>query len=138
MKEYLFSDLSIGTKETFTVEVTESMMTLFHEMSGDENPMHMESDYAKEHGYDDKLVYGLLTSSFYSRLVGMYLPGKYCILKSIEVFFERPVYIGDVLVVSGRVKEKDERFMQISIRANIKNQARKTTSKANILVGFYE
>lgn len=138
MKEYCFDSCEIGTKESFTVEVTESMMASFQDISGDENPMHLNGEYAKAHGYNDRLVYGLLTSSFYSKLVGMYLPGKYCILKSIEVFFERPVYIGDVLTITGRVKEKDERFMQMNVKASIKNQHEKTISKANILVGFYE
>lgn len=138
MKEYRFDSCEIGTKESFTVEVTESMMASFQDISGDENPMHLNGEYAKAHGYNDRLVYGLLTSSFYSKLVGMYLPGKYCILKSIEVFFERPVYIGDVLTITGRVKEKDERFMQMNVKASIKNQHEKTISKANILVGFYE
>lgn len=138
MNEYCFEKCNIGTSESFAVEVTEEKMDLFCDISGDENPMHMDAEYAKSHGYGERLVYGLLTSSFYSKLVGMYLPGKYCILKSIEVFFERPVYIGDVLIVSGIVKEKDERFMQIRIKAKIKNQFGKTISKANILVGFYE
>ena len=133
MKEYVFSDCEIGLSESFSVEITESMMTNFSAVSGDKNPMHMSSDYAKKHGYEDRLVYGM-----FSCLVGMYLPGRYCILKTIEVFFERPVYIGDVLTVSGKVKDKDERFMQINIKGTIKNQKGKTISKANILVGFYE
>lgn len=138
MKEYRFDDCIIGIRESFTVEVTESMMSLFESVSGDKNPMHLDGEYAKAHGYNDRLVYGLLTSSFYSKLVGMYLPGKYCILKTIEVSFERPVYIGDILTITGRVKEKDERFSQMLVKANIKNQHGKTISKANILVGFYE
>ena len=138
MKDYHFDNCDIGTNASFSVEITETMMALFHDISGDKNPMHMDGDYAQNHGYDGRLVYGLLTSSFYSKLVGMYLPGQYCILKSIEVFFERPVYIGDTLLVTGRVKEKDDRFRQATIKANIKNQLGKTVSKANILVGFYE
>jgi enoyl-coA hydratase, R-specific len=138
MKEYRFDDCDIGTNESFTVEVTESMMALFQVVSGDENPMHLDGEYAKGHGYENRLVYGMLTSSFYSRLVGMYLPGKYCILKSIEIFFVRPVYINDVLFITGRVKEKDKRFKQMNIKASMKNQHGKTISKADILVGFYE
>ena len=138
MKEYCFDDCDIGTNESFTVEVTESMMALFQVVSGDENPMHLDGEYAKGHGYENRLVYGMLTSSFYSRLVGMYLPGRYCILKAIEIFFVRPVYINDVLFITGRVKEKDKRFKQMNIKASMKNQYGKTISKADILVGFYE
>ena len=138
MKEYRFDDCDIGTNESFTVEVTESMMALFQVVSGDENPMHLDGEYAKGHGYENRLVYGMLTSSFYSRLVGMYLPGRYCILKAIEIFFVRPVYINDVLFITGRVKEKDKRFKQMNIKASMKNQHGKTISKADILVGCYE
>ena len=138
MKEYRFDDCDIGTNESFTVEVTESMMALFQVVSGDENPMHLDGEHAKGHGYENPLVYGMLTSSFYSRLVGMYLPGRYCILKAIEIFFVRPVYINDVLFITGRVKEKDKRFKQMNIKASMKNQHGKTISKADILVGFYE
>lgn len=138
MNEYTFEECNIGLEESFTVAVTEEMMRMFCDISGDENPMHMDAEYASKHGYDNRLVYGLLTTSFYSRLVGMRLPGKYCILKSIDVSYERPVYIGDVLTVTGRVKEKDDRFMQILIKGRIKNQFGKTVSKSTIIAGFYE
>ena len=138
MNEYRFDAFNIGTQECFKVTVTEKMMELFREISGDENPMHMDGTYANNHGYEARLVYGMLTGSFYSKLAGMYLPGKYCILKSVEIYFERPVYIGDILKVSGKVKEKDDRFQQAIVKGRIVNQAGKTVSKANILVGFYE
>ncbi|WP_406039748.1 MaoC family dehydratase [Succinimonas sp.] len=138
MNDYHFNNCDIGTNASFSIEITETMMSMFHDISGDENPLHMKEDYARNHGHNGRLVYGLLTSSFYSRLVGMYLPGQYCIMKSIEIFFQRPVYIGDILIVTGRVKEKDDRFIQATISANIQNQLGKVVSKANILVGFYE
>ena len=138
MNDYRFDNCDIGTKESFTVVISDKMMSSFCALSGDENPMHMDKDYAQQHGYDDRLAYGLLTSSFYSTLVGMYLPGRYCILKTIEVYFERPAYIGDTITVVGRVTEKDDRFNQITVRAKNKNQFDKTISKAKIIVGFYE
>jgi 3-hydroxybutyryl-CoA dehydratase len=80
----------------------------------------------------------MLTASLYSTLAGMYLPGEKCILKSVETYFQNPVYVGDILNVSGVVKEKDERFQQVTVKAKITNQNGKTVSKATILVGFYE
>ena len=138
MNDYKFDTLDIGVDAEFEVIITEKMMLQFREISGDENPMHLDSEYAIKHGYESNIVYGLLTASFYSKLAGMFLPGKYCILKSVETFFERPVYIGDVLRIYGKVKEKDDRFQQAIVKAKITNQHNKTVSKANILVGFYE
>lgn len=138
MNEYKFNTFDIGIQESFEIEVTEKMIQQFREISGDENPMHLDELYAQEHGYEHKLVYGMLTSSFYSKLAGMYLPGRYCILKSVESFFQNPVYVGDILKISGKVKDKDDRFRQATVKAKITNQFGKTVSKANILVGFYE
>ncbi len=137
MNEYTFVSLEIGCSDSFEINITEEFLQKFRELTGDENPMHIDDDYARQQGYPSKIVYGLLTSSFYSKLVGMYLPGKFCILKSIESSFERPVYVGDVLTIQGRVKEKDDRFEQATVKAKITNQCGKTVSRATILVGFY-
>lgn len=138
MNEYKFDSIAVGDNECFEVTISEDKMSLFKDISGDINPMHIDDNYAQKHGYSSRLVYGMLTASFYSTLVGVYLPGRFCILKSVESGFERPVYLGDRLTVSGRVIEKDERFQQLTIKARIVNQEGKTVSKAKILVGFYE
>lgn len=138
MNEYTYETISVGIEESFSVTISEEMLNNFKALSGDENPMHNDEEYAIEHGFSSKIVYGMLTASFYSKLAGMYLPGKYCILKSVESFFERPVYVNDTLTVKGKVKEKDERFNQIIVKAKIVNSNGKTVSKANIIAGFYE
>lgn len=138
MNEFHFEDFEVGVTASFDTDITENMMKKFLDVCDDTNPMHMDDTYALKYGYSSRLVYGMLTASFYSKLAGCYLPGKFCILKSVESFFERPVYIGDTLTVTGRVKEKDERFKQATVKARIKNQHGETVSKANILVGFYE
>ncbi len=75
MNHYTISELTIGLTESFTVEVTEEMQDKFTEISEDINPMHIDEDYAKKHGCKGRLVYGMLTSSFYSRLACVYLLG---------------------------------------------------------------
>lgn len=138
MNEYTFDTLDIGLTESFKVNITANMLDSFKELSGDTNPMHMEDSYAHAHGYESRLVYGMLTASFYSRLAGMYLPGKYCILRSVEALFKSPVYVGDELEIVGTVMEKDERFGQATIKARVINADGRTVSRANIVVGFYE
>lgn len=86
-------------------------------------------------GYNDKLVYGMLTASFYSKLVGVYLPGEYCLFHECDVQWPKPVYIGDVLTVVGKVIEKNEQFRRIKIKAFIKNQNGDKVSRAVLTVG---
>lgn len=138
MNTFNFCEFEIGFKLSFNTEITLDKMNHFFAICGDENPMHMSDEYAQSKGFKSRLVYGMLTASLYSTLAGMYLPGEKCILKSVEAFFQKPVYIGDVLTITGCVAEKDDRFQQATVKAKITNQNGKTVSKANILVGFYE
>jgi 3-hydroxybutyryl-CoA dehydratase len=107
-------------------------MNKFLDISNDINPLHIDKNYAKQKGFKDRVVYGMLTSSFYSTLVGVYLPGKYCILQGIDIQFSKPVYIDDELRISGKVSYINEAYKQIEIKATIINQENKKVSKATI------
>lgn len=95
MNKYKFEDLYLGLKEEFDVVVTEEKMKQFENLSGDINPLHIDEEYAKSKKMIGKVVYGMLTSSFYSTLVGVHLPGEKCFLQGIDINFKKPVFIGE-------------------------------------------
>ncbi len=136
MNEYRFEDLKIGQEEYFTVTVTQEMMDSFLDLSGDTNPLHNDEGFALSQGYQNKVVYGLLTTSFLSRLVGVYLPGRYCLLQGIDVKYSRPVYVGDILIVKGIVDELHESVKRAVIKVFIQNQDEKKVVKGKAEVGF--
>jgi 3-hydroxybutyryl-CoA dehydratase len=138
MNEYKFSDIEIGLEESFEVTIDSSKMAKFLDISNDTNPLHVDSNYAKKKGFPNRVVYGLLTSSFYSTLVGVHLPGKYCILQGIDIQFSEPVYVGDVLKVYGKVSYINEAYKQIEIKGFITNQNNKKISKAVIKTGVLD
>jgi|TARA_B110000091_G_C13549483_1_gene363810 3-hydroxybutyryl-CoA dehydratase len=138
MNEYKFSEIQIGLEESFHIKVDVSKMDKFLEISDDINPLHIDSKYAKEKGFTSRLVYGLLTSSFYSTLVGVYLPGKYCILQGIDILFSKPVYIDDILKISGKVSYINEAYKQFEIKAIITNQENEKVSRATIKIGVMD
>lgn len=134
MNAYTFDEIQVGYSADFEVVVTEKMMQQFLEISDDYNPLHVDADYAKSNGFNGKVVYGLLQAAFYSKLIGVYLPGKYCVLENIETSFYYPVFVGDRLIISGQVKEKHDAVRSMDISAKIVNQSGKRTSKAKIMV----
>ncbi|MFT5759374.1 MAG: 3-hydroxybutyryl-CoA dehydratase [Alteromonadaceae bacterium] len=138
MNSYKFEDIKVGLEEEFSVKVDSEKLNKFLEISGDINPLHVDSEYSKSKGFIDRVVYGMLTSSFYSTLVGVYLPGKYCILQGIDIQFSKPVYINDTLKLSGKVSYINEAYKQIEIKAMITNQDNKKVSKATIKVGLMD
>ena len=78
----------------------------------------------------------MLQGAVYSQLVGVWLPGKYCLLQDIKLSFMSPVYIGDTLTVTGEVCDVDERYHRVTIRAVMRNQEGKKVSRARIDVGL--
>jgi|TARA_B100000795_G_scaffold215766_1_gene169638 3-hydroxybutyryl-CoA dehydratase len=138
MNEYKLSNIKIGLEESFSVVIDSSKLDKFLDISNDLNPLHVDNSYAKEKGFDGRVVYGLLTASFYSTLVGVYLPGKYCILQSIDTQFLKPVYIGETLTIAGKISYINAAYKQIEIQATIVNQNGQKVSKATIKTGLID
>lgn len=134
VNEYSISDLTIGQTEEFTVTITEKMQDMFKEITGDINPLHLDQDFARFKGYSDRLVYGMLTASFFSTLVGVYLPGKHCLFRECNVQWPNPVYPGDVLTVAGRIIEVNLDLKIVVIKAEIRNQVNKKVARAKLQV----
>ena len=123
MNEYKFEDIYKGQIEEFTFEITEEKMQQFCNISGDNNPLHTDLNYAKTKGYNEVVVYGLLTTSALSTLAGVYLPGKYSLIHSVEISYARPVFVSSSpLKVRGEVIEKDDRFSRITVKVSIFNK----------------
>lgn len=127
-----------GVTHEFEVLLTEQHMQQFLNISGDINPMHIDTEFAMSRQMNGRVVYGMLTSSFYSTLIGVYMPGKYALLHSIDIQFLKPVYIGDILKIVGEISEVNNIFNQVSIKASITNQHNVKVSRAKIKVGVLE
>jgi len=135
MNSYTFDQLFEGLEESFSVDVTKEQMDMFLAISGDTNPLHTNAEHAKSKGFKDCVVYGLLTSTFYSTLAGVHLPGRHCLLQGIDIKFVKPVFAGDILTVSGKVSYLNEAFKVAEIKAVIRNQNNVKVSSAKINVG---
>ena len=133
---FKYDEISVGDDFSFEAIISLDKQNQFTEISGDLNPLHIDKDYAVKNKFEDRVAYGLLTSSFYSKLIGVYIPGDRCLLNEITVKFKNPAYIGDKVEVSGKVIEKYDLFSQLVISAKIvRTSDSKVISKAKIKVG---
>lgn len=64
MNEYKFEDIKLNMTEEFTVEITKKMQEDFKANIGDINPIHSDKEFAEKKGFNDILVFGMLTASF--------------------------------------------------------------------------
>lgn len=135
INEYKFEDISIGHEETFEVSITKDMEDNFRHLTGDVNPLHFDDEFAKKTGnYPSHVTFGMLTASMLSTLAGVYLPGKYSLIHSVEVGFTKPVFVGDTLTVIGTVENKQDGLNLLMLKVAIKNQTGKTVVKGKMKV----
>lgn len=135
MNTYTYDEIVGGLTCSFEREITTEMEDRFREISGDENPLHKDDAFARQmKGAPSHVCFGMLTASLYSTLCGMYIPGKYSLIHSMELQFQQPVFAGDRLIVTGTVADKQDGLKLLIVKAKITNQNGKCVSKANIKV----
>jgi len=120
--ELTFDQIDIGLTKEFDVIITQSLVDDFAKISGDYSPIHMNEEFAKLTKFGKKIVHGMLLASLLSRMVGMYLPGKYALYSSQTLEFHNPCFIGDKITVSSIVNDKSESTKIIKIESKITNE----------------
>ena len=123
--EYSFNEIKIGLEHHFEISIDEKLEGDFAKISGDFNPLHMDEQYAKKTKFGKRVCHGMLLASFFSKLVGMYLPGKNALYFSQNLNFVEPCFIGDIVIVKGKIINKSESTKMIKIETTIKNNTGK-------------
>ncbi|MGE0278492.1 MAG: SDR family oxidoreductase [Alphaproteobacteria bacterium] len=86
----------------FETELDLAAAQSFADLSGDQNPIHVDAEYAAQTPFKRQVLHGAYSAGLISRLAGMYLPGKGCLLHAMKLRFVAPVQPPVRLVVSGR------------------------------------
>jgi 3-hydroxybutyryl-CoA dehydratase len=90
-----------------TFPVTEEAIVKFAQLSGDDNPVHLDEAFASTTQFGTRIAHGMLSGGFISAMVGTRLPGYGSIYLSQTMRFRRPVKIGDEVVVTATVTALD-------------------------------
>lgn len=122
VSQYTLKDIEEGLRKTFKVNITESMVNEYARITGDYSPMHMDEEYARKTEFGHRICHGMLIGSFFSRLVGMHLPGENGLLLSYSCRHPLPCYMNRELIVDGVITGKSEATRIITIKATIKDE----------------
>lgn len=102
---HTIEDLSEGMSETYVRTVTSREIEQFAEVSGDDNPIHLDADYAAETMFGERIAHGMLSAGFISAILGTRLPGPGGIYLSQSLKFKAPVKLGDEVTTTVTVTE---------------------------------
>ena len=91
----------IGSKFKHSWSISQSQLDEFAHLSGDRNLLHTDGNYAKSHGFKDKVVHGALILAKVSEFIGMKLPYKDVVWLYSNIIFSNPLYLDEEVELSG-------------------------------------
>lgn len=100
---YFFEDLAVGMEASHTKRILAEDIEVFADLSGDDNPLHLNDEFAACTMFKQRIAHGMLTASLLSTVIGTKLPGPGCIYLSQSLNFRAPVRIGDEVTATARI-----------------------------------
>lgn len=97
------SQFTVGQKATWTRTITEADVNAFAGITGDFNPLHVDSEFASRSRFRERIAHGMLTAGVISAVLGMRLPGPGGIFLSQTLKFLKPVRLGDTITAEAEV-----------------------------------
>ncbi len=108
-KGYTIGQLSVGMQASFTKQVSNDDIVKFAEVSGDNNPVHLDEEFAKTTRFGGRIAHGMLSAGHISAVLANELPGPGTIYLGQTLAFKAPVKPGDVVVTTVEVKSIEKR-----------------------------
>ena len=108
MRGLYLEDLSVGQSAELVRTVGEADIVAFAAVTGDNNPVHLDADYAATTSFGERIAHGMLSAGYISAVLGTTLPGPGAIYLSQTLKFKRPVRIGDAVTARATVTQIDE------------------------------
>lgn len=116
MKQYYFEDLVPGTSESITRRITAPLIEAFADVSGDNNPLHLDDAYAATTQFCERIAHGALLTSLMSAVLGTKLPGLGTVYLSQTTKFIAPVKIGDEVATSVTVVSRSDQKNKVTLK----------------------
>ena len=132
---FFIEDLRLNQTEEFEKKITEKDINEFAKLSGDDNPVHTNSDFAKKTIFKQKVAHGFLSASLISMLIATKLPGPGSIYLSQNLKFLAPVFIDDLVRVKVTVEEIEQEKKKVKLQTEcFKNEKKIISGEAVVLV----
>src|SRR5437763_12656384 len=117
-----FNDFAVGDHASIDREIRAEDVVRFVELTGDDNPVHVDEEYAAAMGLRARVVHGMLTSGYVSTVIGTLLPGPGALWLSERFSFRTPVFVGDRIHVEVRVRHISPRTPVLVLDVEVRNQ----------------
>jgi acyl dehydratase len=116
---HTYESLEIGDSFQFTRTISHDDVQLFADVTGDDNPIHVDADYAEDTRFGKPIVHGVLLLGIISKVLGRDFPGHGSVAVAISCRFIRPVPVGSEVTIEVKVAEKIEKRRHVRMRVYV-------------------
>lgn len=106
MKIHRFDDVQVGDAlpELVTAPLTRHTLGLYAGASGDFNPLHIDSDFARQAGMPDVFAHGMLSMAYLARILTHWVDQS--AIRSYSVRFLAITHVGDQVSCRATIADK--------------------------------
>lgn len=115
------NEIVLNSSFEFSKIFSENDVNTFAKISEDNNPIHLNEEYASKSIFRKRVVHGILLTSMFSKILGTIYPGEGCIYLSQSVKFTKPVFIGEKILAKVTLTYFDNSKMQGVFTTNCYN-----------------
>ena len=117
-------------------KVTNQVYDGFISTFNDQNPLHVNESFAKDKGFNGKVMHGAILNGFLSNFIGEQLPVKNVIVQTYKIAFLKPVYLNDTLLLKVTIADVFESVNCIILKYVFENDSEIVVAKGEISIGL--
>jgi acyl dehydratase len=97
--------LTNGQKYIHPFSFSQSEVIAFAKVTGDNNPVHLDDEFASQTVFKKKIIHGMLGASVLSKVFGTIFPGNGTIYLNQTLNFYKPMYVDEYYEAIFEVKD---------------------------------
>jgi acyl dehydratase len=126
--------MKVGDTASQSLRVTDEVIHGFADLVGDQNPVHLDDNFAATTHFQKRVAHGMLGASLISAVLGVRLPGPGTVYLSQTLQFTAPVFPGDVITATATVTKIREDKPIATLETICKNQKDEVVLKGQAVV----
>ncbi|NND05163.1 MAG: MaoC family dehydratase [Saprospiraceae bacterium] len=128
--------MNLGDKYQYTFSFTQTQVNAFAQVTGDDNPLHLDDAYAAATFFKKPIIHGFLGGSIFSKVFGTLWPGEGTIYLKQNLEFKRPMYVEESYTANFEVIAFDNRRRWATIRTTIVNDKGKVIIAGEAVIQY--
>ena len=132
------NELYVGQSASISRRFSTQEVEAFSTLCMDKNPVHLDEEYAKNSIFGNRIVYGYLTASLFSGIIGSILPGAGSIYLNQNMNFRKPVYHNELITATCTITHIREDKPIVTLETICRNEKNEIVIDGTALIKLYE